>query len=221
MFRHNYSEMYSKLMAIIRFYMMFALDQVLLCKIFLQEYYIFFRVMYNGYMYPANNNNNIINIVSVKIFDENCSEDITEKFINMYDNKTIEWNEIVKIEDNVELLITYEFKGNQYKIIYVKDEHPTINFSEAVNSGTEMKEEHRIFYSELPKEGYDITEIIRQFAGPNHDFYQENNHHIKIDWLRNNDENRLLIDVGDKIIVAESPDMKMHEFGLGDVLKLN
>jgi hypothetical protein len=76
------------------------------------------------------------------------------------------------------------------------------------------KEEHRIFHSEY--NNIDITDIIRELAGPNHDFYASVNHHIRVDWIRTHNNER----IKDKIIIAEMPNLEIREFEKNDIIKL-
>jgi len=228
-----FEEYYNKFIILLRFYLLIGLDNILLCKIYAADYW----KLLLGWLYPIDNkpNTNNVDILSAFIYNNERDDviDTTESFKDKIANGTFEinWSDLLnklaiheyKPTDTCELVITYQIPNDsqqsKYKIAFVNSEHPVISFPQQLVKTIET-ESHKIFYAESSNSNssVEITQIVREFSGPNQDFYIGNSHHVKPEWLRNEYGQRLFID-GDEILHIIDGEMKLLQFKKADIIK--
>ena len=160
---------------------------ILYYKIYIQESY-YFKTLYN-YIYPPNQ------IIYAKLYNHYKSINITDQFIsivNQNDSTNIKWKDLLNLLDNNNYInqshldIRYMIGDNYYKIMYNYKKNDIIKFPPYIQDEIEQynkdkKYKKTILYAELSdKENMkDITQLIKEYAGPLNDFYK-NHHNIKI-----------------------------------------
>lgn len=208
------------------YYLDNVLDHLLYYKIYIQENYYFKTLQ--SYIYPPNK------IIYARLHNKNSDNylDITNEFTNLalqcvVDNKNIEWNNLVdNYNDKFYLDIKYTINGINYKIIYSKND--IIKFPpysvKKINEYNDIDEyKINVLFAELcnkeNEETKDITRLIKEYAGPLDNFYQDcDNINISIDLIKNdNSQTVVLNDQYINIIDSQANDIK---FNKGDILEL-
>lgn len=174
------------------------LDYLLYYKITIEENEIIKNII--KYIYPDD-----IRIFRVKLcnMDESKIEDITKKFIKFYEKNELTWNNLCHdytiFDDNFDysvmhIEVCYQFKSNNYRIIYNYKDDPKITFPPYNIEQLEVENDFYInkpIFAELNNNDgirMDITDIIKEYAGPLENFYNDKCkiiHKIKVKYIKN------------------------------------
>lgn len=174
------------------------LDYLLYYKITIEESRIVKNI--SNYIYPDE-----IKILKVKLchIDGRKHRDITEKFIELYKEDELIWQNILEPEDDLDIYLDvhYKFKLNNYRAIYHYYDDNQIKFPPYDEDELEKHQDiyvNKPIFAELNyKDGIrlDITEIIKEYSGPLENFYNDKctiTHGIKVKYIKDSEGNFML-----------------------------
>lgn len=146
-------------------------DYILYYKILIQNNF-YYKSLMDYYFYPNY-------IKSVELYDGDITYYITNIFTNMLSNNNVKWDDIIDLlsldTTDVRIEIQYYINEKYYRVNYNYGDNiifPLYQPSETINYDIDYYK--RILSAEC--DGEDITEIIREYAGPLGDFYEGKGH---------------------------------------------
>lgn len=198
----------------------YVLDFTLYYKVSVQESQ-YFKNFYQ-YLYPPNQ------VVNVKLYTKDDKVDITDEFSKIiYKNSNIDWKDIlieslnnINLDENSHLDIKYTIENDQYRVIYHYGKDivfPPYKQDDIEKYNQNNSYKKQILFAEIGDK--DITQVIKEYAGPLNNFYQDHDH-INIHACLVKDDNGEYLLVEDENIKITDSHVNELEFNKEDQLVL-